>query len=140
VALLGDRGTGKTQLAVEVIRSQCNDLESALYTRAIEMFIAVRECYRKDASAKESDVINRYVRPHLLVIDEAHERGHTDAENRILTLIIDRRYGDRKPTILIANSKPDAFREQIGESIFDRLVETGGIKVCDWPSFRVRKP
>lgn len=137
VALIGSRGTGKTQMSVEAIRWVCNLPKSALYTRAAEVFIAVRECYRKDAPATETQTIERFCRPHLLVIDECHERGHTDAENRILTLILDKRYADCRPTILIANNEPEEFRIQIGESVYDRLVETGGWITCNWQSFRV---
>ena len=137
VALIGGRGTGKTQMSVEAIRWVCNLPKPALYTRAAEVFIAVRECYRKDAPATEAQTIERFCRPHLLVIDECHERGHTDAENRILTLILDKRYAACRPTILIANNEPGEFRIQIGESVYDRLVETGGWITCNWQSFRV---
>jgi DNA replication protein DnaC len=137
VALIGGRGTGKTQIGVEAIRWVCHLPKTALYMRAAEIFISVRECYRKEAPATETQTIERFCRPHLLVIDECHERGHTDAENRILRLILDKRYAACRPTILIANNEPEAFRLQIGESVYDRLVETGGWITCDWQSFRV---
>jgi DNA replication protein DnaC len=144
VALIGGRGTGKTQIGVEAIRETCKRIaKPCLYTRAADVFIAVRECYRKDATRRESEVIRDYTLPHLVVFDELHERSESDAENRLLTLILDKRYAECKPTILIGNLLPgegkDSLRHNIGESIFDRMVETGGFIECNWQSFRVKE-
>lgn len=137
IALLGGRGTGKTQMGVELIARRVNKAErfTCKYVRAMDVFIDVKESYRRDGP-NERDVLKRFIGPQLLVIDEAHERGETAWEDRLLTYIVDRRYGDGKDTLLISNSQHAEFRAAIGESIYSRLVETGGVVVCDWPSFR----
>lgn len=137
IAILGDRGTGKTQLGAELIRYHVwhSASESGLYIRAADIFMAIKECYKKDGPT-ERDQLAQFIGPALLVIDEAHERGETEWENRLLTYVIDRRYGDVHDTLLVSNQEPDAFKVSIGHSIYSRLIETGGLVECDWPSFR----
>lgn len=137
VSLLGDRGTGKTQLAAATIRSHCDHAAkpSARYVRAMEFFMAVKESYRQDGPT-EAAQIHKFASPSLLVVDEAHERGGSDWENRLFTHLIDLRYAEGRDTILVSNQKPEAFKASVGESIYSRLVETGGVMVCEWPSFR----
>lgn len=137
MALLGDRGTGKTQIAAATIRSHCDHAAkpSARYVRAMEFFMAVKESYRQDGPT-EAEQIHKFASPALLVVDEAHERGGSEWENRLFTHLIDLRYAEGRDTILISNQKPEAFKVSVGESIYSRLVETGGVIVCEWPSFR----
>jgi len=146
IALIGIRGTGKTQMVVEATRlylakwdGWTDSPPSPMYARAMSVFIDIRGSYRKDAALTESRVIQHYRKPSLLVLDDMHDRGESAWEDRMLTHIIDLRYGDMKDTILISNQKPEDFAEQVGTSIMSRLTETGGIIVCDWKSFRVVK-
>lgn len=137
VALLGPRGTGKTQLAAELIRKHVDssNMPTPLYTRSCDIFLTIRESFRRDGPSEREQVV-RFMRPSVLVIDEAHERSESDWENRLLNLIVDVRYGEERDTILISNERESSFRESIGPSIYSRLIETGGVIVCDWPSFR----
>jgi DNA replication protein DnaC len=137
VALLGKPGTGKTQIGVEAVKYAAVAGKSALYIRAAEMFMAVREAYGPLATQRERDILKRFVKPWLLVVDDLHERSKSEPENRLLFLILDNRYGAMLPTILCANQSPDELKENIRGPAFDRLDETGAIGVCDWPSFRI---
>jgi len=76
----------------------------------------------------------------LLVIDEVQERGETEFENQKLTAIIDARYRQQRPTLMIGNYKNKAeFAASISPSIVSRIQECGGAIHCDWPSFRTNK-
>jgi DNA replication protein DnaC len=137
--VMGNRGTGKTQLGTCLIGRQCFKHNcSGMYIKALDVFIALREAYRKDGDA-ESAVINRFVRPDLLVIDAMEERGETAFEDRLLNHIIDKRYDNCCDTLLITNQTPEAFATSAGPSIISRIHETGDKIVCDWDSFR-KKP
>ena len=135
VALLGNRGTGKTQLAVCAMEAMMQRLRSARFTLAMDIFLEIRATYKKDSALTEPDVIESYCRPKLLVIDEIQERGESEWEDRVLTHLLNKRYQDLKDTILIGNITPESFRIQTNASIVRRLNETGGVFVCDWPSF-----
>ena len=135
VAITGERGTGKTQIAVEIMKQWTAVGKSALFTNALDFFIEIKGCYRKDG-ASERDVINSFRKPALLVIDEIGKRGETDWENNMLFLLLNHRYNDMKATILIDNNSAADFTRSIGPSIASRMQECGGIIECNWKSFR----
>ena len=138
VALLGGRGTGKTQLAGALIREWCLTRGiPALYRRLGDVYGSIRATFSAKEISEES-IMARLSRAGLLVLDECHERAGSDFESRVLTRLVDDRYAARKPTLLISNELPDAFAESIGSSIADRLREDGKIIVCQWPSFRAK--
>ena len=137
VVLIGARGTGKTQMAVELIRKTTHDArepQSARYAKAMDLFLDVRATFNTDAD--ERDVVARYVGYGLLVLDELQVRGDTPFEDRMLTHVIDRRYDAELDTVLITNQSRNGLRESLGESIYSRIIETGGVVDCDWDSFR----
>ncbi len=137
VLLLGDRGNGKTQCGVELIRTiSFEDLRSCRYIRCREIGMKLREAFGGKSSLTEMAAMEQFVRPYLLVIDECQERMESDFEVRSLTLIIDKRYGECKPSVLVANCSEKNFIDLLGPSIVDRVKEGGGAVVFDWPSFR----
>lgn len=145
VALVGERGTGKTQLAVELIREVCemqvddwNHPENIepKYVKAIDLFLRLRAGMRDESMESEVSLLKRYSRASLLVIDEIQERGETAWEDRVLHHLIDSRYGAMLDTVLIGNFKPEELVKSLGPSVASRLVEAGGVVVCDWSSFR----
>ena len=134
-AMVGNRGTGKTQLGVELIRHSCLASRPALYCKALEIFMAIRATY-DDKGKDEAAALRRFIAPALLVIDEAHERGESAWEDRLLSYLLDKRYDCVRDTILISNRTQDEFVKAIGPSVASRMQESGGIILCDWPSFR----
>lgn len=141
MALLGNRGNGKTLLAVRLMADMVKGNtgptakdRAVRYFKAADLFRYMRDVVRKGTS--EEEAIEMLANLDLLVIDEAHERGETDFENRTLTGIIDHRYDRMKPTILIANQTKADFGASMGPSIVSRMQETGFVIECDWPSVR----
>ena len=135
IGLFGPRGTGKTQLAVEVIRSACRQGRPSRHIDAAMFFVEVRTAYKPDGPTEQT-VLNKYLAPTLLVIDAIEERGNTPAEDRLLATLINQRYGAATDTILISNEGRDEFLVGIGDSIASRMTETGAVIECNWPSFR----
>lgn len=138
VALLGERGAGKTWMSCGLVREFCKRGNSALYRDAMDYFLDLKATYDQDAKVNQSDVEARYLRPRLLVLDEVHERGDTAWEDRMLTRLINKRYCSDVSTVLISNQSPEEFAERIGKSIYDRMFDGGGEIVCDWQSLRGR--
>lgn len=138
-ALIGKRGTGKTQIAVETIRESASRLRRAKYLTAMEFFLAIKASYRKDSETTEQEVLASFYSPCLLVLDEIQERGETEWEDRLLTHLIDKRYAAMKDTLLLSNLTEEEFKKSVGPSIISRLIETGGIIECNWSNFRSKK-
>jgi DNA replication protein DnaC len=136
VALVGKRGPGKTQLAVDAMLHHAEKLKTVRYTTATGFLMRVKGTYKPQEMEDESDIITMFVRPALLVIDEYTRRGETDWEDRLLFELLDRRYNAMRDTILIANLTKADFEEAIGPSLASRMEEAGGIIECEWESYR----
>jgi DNA replication protein DnaC len=134
IALCGPRGTGKTQLAASCARETTIHGKTPTYTTAMGFFLDIKESF--DGKRSEKEVIGRYCSPSLLILDEMQERGETAWEDRLLTHLIDRRYGAEKDTLLITNQDKESFLHSIGESVASRISETGGVALCNWESYR----
>ena len=72
---------------------------------------------------------------HALVIDDVR-MDRSNHSQSILETIIDGRYRNCLCTILTTNLDPELFTHSVGDSIADRIVQTGWIQVMDWESFR----
>lgn len=136
VALVGTRGSGKTQLAVELMKHSTNQLNDAFYMTAIEFFMTIKQTYKADAKKSELDVMEELKGVGLLVIDEASKRSESLWENLMLFELLDKRYQEMRDTLLISNEAKSDFEKSIGPSLASRMAETGGLVECNWPSFR----
>lgn len=137
VVMTGDRGRGKTQMAARLIHAHVYAGGTARYATAMDIFIAVKAGYSNKQS--EMDSLKTFLSVDLLVMDEAHERGETEWEQRLLTYLIDCRYRELRDTLLITNQTRADFLTAIGASVASRITETGGVVECDWESFRGKR-
>jgi len=134
--IIGNRGAGKTQMAVCAIRQTCKSLKSALYSKAIDFFLEIRSTYRSESKIIEKNVIDKYCNPFLLVIDAVENRSDSPFENMLLNYLVDKRYDQCKDTVLIGNFNESEFAASMGPSIVDRIHECGIKIICNWKSFR----
>ena len=66
------------------------------------------------------------------MLDEAQERRVPEFLEAEFINLIDMRYSKKIATILITFFQPDAFAENVGESIQRRLLEEGGFLAANW--------
>lgn len=137
LAITGSRGTGKTRLAAEVARAFSR--KNSQYETAMGLFLKIRDSYNNKKAASELEIVTDLSKCELLVIDEIQERGNTEWEDRLLNHIIDKRYGNMKPTILIANLTKNELAAALGSSIVSRMNETGGMIEMTGKSHRTKK-
>lgn len=132
----GNPGTGKTHLAVGIARKVMELSQTAMYTRVVEISQAVKETYSGNGKS-ERQVIQSFAVPDLLIIDEVGRQFGTDAEKLYLFEVINARYEECKPTILISNLNINQLKEYIDPAAMDRLREGGGRMIAfDWDSNR----
>jgi DNA replication protein DnaC len=138
LVLAGDRGRGKTQIATWLAwqRGQ-QGKPTGIYAKAFDLFAAVKGTWGRNATEAEGKALDRFKRAAFLALDECHERGETDWENRTLRNVLDHRYDACLPTVLIGNwTTNDEVLASLGASITDRIAETGGVVWCRWDSYR----
>jgi DNA replication protein len=136
VAIVGLRGTGKTQMAVDLMKVATERFMSARFLTAVEFFMEVKATFRKESVESDLDIIKRYRKPKLLVIDEIGKRSDSAWENTLLFELLNKRYNDKTDTLLIDNRSEKEFAVGIGASLASRIAESGGLINCDWESFR----
>jgi DNA replication protein DnaC len=139
--LCGKTGTGKTHLscaiANQIIQQSGNPVVFLSVMRAIR---TVKETYSKSSKLTEQQAINNLSRPDLLILDEVGVQFGSDAEKIILFEIINERYQNMKPTILISNLSPEEITDFIGDRVADRMRENGGtVLKFEWESNRASK-
>ncbi len=134
IALVGSRGRGKTQLAVSACRNAAEAGGSILFVDALDIFMAIKDGFK--STDRERAIMDRFVKPSLLVVDEATERGETPWEDRMFGYILNKRYAAQRDTLIIGNFDEGGLLKSLGASVIDRLNETGGIIECNWKSFR----
>lgn len=137
---LGAPGTGKTHLAIGLLRHIVEKGGTGCYTTVMGMLGRIKGTYGRDASETEAQAIEAFTRPDLLVVDEVGRQVDTAYEHAQLFSILNTRYNALKPVILIANLNKGKLIEFLGDAVVDRMREAGGaLHVFDWASARSSK-
>ena len=123
VIMLGGVGTGKTHLAVCLLKEFLKRGGTGTFLSVSDLILDIRDSWGK-GSAKEK--IELYSSADLLVLDEVGVQTGTENERQILFSILNRRYNEMKPTVLLSNLTIDGFKQFVGQRIYDRLKENGG--------------
>ena len=136
--LSGACGTGKTMIACIVVDSVIRLGHAAKYITAWSLIQDIRRAYNSDESIQS--IVKKYVDIDFLVIDEIGVQGGTNDERVLLYQVIDGRYNEMKPSILISNSKDPVSDGYLDARTVDRLKENGGFSISfDGESYRCIK-
>lgn len=135
--LSGMPGTGKSHIAAAILQGILPK-HVGMYATCMGAIRAVRETWRKDSERSEREVLSMLGEVPLLVLDEIGVQYGTDGEQTIIFDILDRRYRDMRPSILLTNQDKAGLKQFIGERAYDRLTETARWVPFDWPSYRAQ--
>lgn len=135
--LLGLPGTGKTHLSVGIALQIMECGRTAVFTTASRIFRSIRDTYGKKSERTEGEAMAAYTQCDLLIIDEVGVQRGSDFERDALFDVINERYENLRPTIILSNLTLEECKKYLGERVFDRLRENGGKAfVFDWESYR----
>jgi len=140
LVMCGKPGTGKNHLALSIAKHVINEhQQAAMFTTALRVARAFKSTWGKNAERTEYDVIHAYTDPDLLIIDEVGVQFGSESEKLILFEVINTRYEQMKPTILISNLPLEELSAFIGERVIDRMNDGGGCTLAfTWDSYRSR--
>ena len=135
--LCGKIGTGKTHLACAVLRELALTLGvCGKYSTAYKAVQEIRSSYKSDR-VTELQALEEFIKPDILVLDEIGMQLGTDSEHLLLFSLLNGRYEELKPTIVISNLTLEEVKKYLNDRIYDRLRENGGgVLAFDWESWR----
>jgi len=127
ILMLGDVGTGKTHLACAII----NEIHTNISHKTIDLiknldlhYYRANQLFYFQNAEKEGvqEVVKNAKTTQLLIIDELARHPITENMRNQLCEIIDYRYNEMLPTIVISNLSPEDFSIAAGSAVFSRLL------------------
>jgi DNA replication protein DnaC len=133
VFLTGPTGCGKTHLATAMVRNlvQQNRITryNARFVSTVDLLIEAKATFGQAAGRSEEDVLVKYARPPLLILDDLGAEKQSDWAATLLYALIDRRYRDLKITFITSNMDLEAIEQQLGSRTASRLAEYEIVKI-----------
>jgi DNA replication protein DnaC len=134
---IGNVGAGKTHLACSIAYEVAERGGRPLFISVSEMMREIKSAFNKDSDTTEQEQIDKFANVGLLILDELGMDYGTDFNKALLFEVLNNRYANQKPSILISNLDTSALREYMGERLFDRMRENGGkLLAFVWDSHR----
>ena len=140
MVLIGKPGTGKTHLGVAMANELLHKTSrTAVYRTVGAVLQAIKATFDRKSELSESDILSSLINPDLLVLDEigVSKEQPSDFELTTLFAIINGRYEQMRPTVIISNLSAKDLGKAMGDRCVDRLREGGLIVVpFEWESQR----
>jgi DNA replication protein DnaC len=135
----GKPGSGKTHLACAIGNAVMrNHGASVLFVTVFDVIQRVKATY-SDKDQSERTVMRSFAEADLLILDEVGVQFGTDYEKVIITDLINRRYNDMRPTLILSNLDEAELGAYLGERVMDRMFEGGGgVIAFGWGSYRAK--
>lgn len=131
--ITGKNGTGKTHLGYASCLYQAQRGKSVMYVLAFDYFNEIRMSF-DGGDAKR--IVEKYARYDYLVIDEVDKVHGTQNEFVYLYKLVNTRYENMLPTVVIANANQTELSNIIGKSTYDRIASEGIVIEADWDNYR----
>ena len=146
--LIGPPGIGKTHIAVSVLQEVIRRTGArGLYYDTRALLRDIRSTYNPVLHMAEMDVIRPVMEAELLVLDDLGAERLTDWVEETMSLIVNTRYNERRPTIFTSNYEdiPDegemnALLARVGFRLHSRLREMCEFLEYDGPDYRNLPP
>lgn len=137
--LWGPLGTGKTGMAIGIIRHRVFKLESCLFVKTPELLARIRENYNKSSDEQERDVVEAVKTAAFLVLDDLGSERSTDWVAEQLFRVVDYRHDHVLPTVFTSNLSLPELADHLDARTANRIGEMSQQVELRGPNLRVRK-
>lgn len=154
--LVGGIGTGKTHLAVGILKELIAAQGSAcLFCDYRELLKQIQNCYNDSVQATELQVLRPVFEAEVLLLDELGAVKPSEWVSDTVSLILNTRYNDNRTTLITTNfadepaggitrslsparaaTREETLGDRIGERMRSRLHEMCRIVKMNGPDFR----
>lgn len=110
--LYGGAGTGKTFLAALITREYVLQMKSAIFGDVPQLLNDLKKTFN-DPSLSSEQILDRYCRCKLLVLDDIGAGQITDWAVEIIYRIINSRYNDERLTVVTSNYDLDGLAQRL---------------------------
>ena len=140
LALVGPRGSGKTQIAAELMADAVAGDDWKPMARTLdlsELSLELRATYSKDAETSEAQVLAGLRNARLLVLDDLQEDSGSGFAEQKISDLLGWRYKNSRPTVFVANTTINDLAKSLGKSVSSRMQQgSSGVILCDGESWR----
>ena len=139
VLFLGPPGVGKSHL-VQAIGYQA--IKNSLTVRYRSIFDLVRDFLHDEAFAGQDQILNRYLKPDLLIIDDMGIKQLPKRSGEYFFEVVMRRY-EKRSTIMTSNRPLEDWGKLIGDvpsatAILDRFLHHAEVITITGRSYRLK--
>ena len=121
--LVGGEGTGKTHVAIAILREILAKGFRGLYWNVPELFLELRRTMGTSTDLDEAAILDEAVETDLLVLDDLGAEKVSEYVMDRLYVLINGRYESDLPTIITTNRTLEELRAQLGPRIVSRISE-----------------
>ena len=144
LVMLGKNGNGKNHLASSILKQTSGCMYSVF-----EIELLLKECY--SGKTGETELYRRLCAIPMLVINEIGKHKSGEWETNFLSYIINKRYENLMPTILISNTHllkhypksengcDECLQKYLGQDVLSRIAESGEVMRFNESDYRYRK-
>jgi DNA replication protein DnaC len=145
IVLTGDTGSGKTHLAVAILRELITSgkvvsSKGGKFTTVPDLLLSIRSGFGNSSgfTQSEEDFVNEYAKTPFLILDDLGAEKSTEWATATLSAIIDKRYRELLPTIYTTNLTLDEIGNQLSRRISSRMSDAKIIKLS-LPDYRRKR-
>ena len=131
------KGCGKTRIAATISNELSEQAYHNKYASANTILSEIQASWN-DKSQGEYKIIQNYIKPDLLIIDDFGARSGQAWMDEKFFMLLDARYQEKKPTIITSNYEIDRLPFN-DTRIIDRLNDVDRFLVVKMPSYSVRQ-
>lgn len=137
-------GTGKTRLGYTIYNECKIRYINILQTNVIDMYDYIKINFENNKNSLDKNInkIEEYKNCDVLFIDDIGKEKVTPWTNQTMYSIINKRYEDKKTTIITIETDIKQLKEHYGESgkaIIERLIDNCEIIILDGENYRHKR-